>query len=90
MTPDEALKRAMWAGDVDELSRLAPCDCCCDEHFFEHCPAMAWGGCRGFYSLTRVQYEEWVAHYAKYHGMTREQFEGITGMWLPDESGTSE
>lgn len=70
----EQLKAALWAGDVNELDRLAGCICCCDEHTFEHCPARVWFGCRGQYTLTRAEVQEWAAHYEKHHGMSYEQF----------------
>lgn len=71
-----AIERALWEGDIDKLSELAPCGCCCDEHFFEDCPARIWHGCRGQYSLTRADYQAWEEHYRKHHGLTRDQFYG--------------
>ena len=71
-----ALEWAVWAGEVDALYELANCRCCCGEHTFEWCPARVWGGCRGQGEMTRAEYESWVEHYARFHGMTREQFEG--------------
>jgi hypothetical protein len=74
---DEELTRAMWEGDLDKLNDLAGCDCCCADHFFEHCPARVWGGCRGQESLTREDYAGWEAHYHKHHGLSRDQFYGV-------------
>jgi hypothetical protein len=73
----EELSRALWEGDLDKLNALAGCGCCCDEHFFEHCAARAWGGCRGQHSLTRADYAAWEAHYRKHHGLSRDQFYGV-------------
>lgn len=77
-SPDaETLAALVWAGDVDALQDLAPCRCCCDEHTFGRgCPAYAWGGCRGQYSMTRSDLESWERHYASAHGMTWERFHG--------------
>jgi hypothetical protein len=72
MTPE--LKQALWDGDVDKLSELAGCVCCCDEHTFEHCPARIWYGCRGQYTMTRDEVAEWAEHYQKHHGLSRDQF----------------
>jgi hypothetical protein len=74
---DEELARAMWEGDLDKLNDLAGCDCCCSDHFFEHCPARVWGGCRGQESLTREDCAEWETHYRKHHGLSRDQFYGV-------------
>lgn len=74
---DDELSRAMWEGDVDKLRELAGCGCCCDEHFFEDCPARAWGGCRGQHSLTRADYAAWEEHYRRHHGLSRDQFYGV-------------
>lgn len=74
MNPE--LQAAMWAGDINELDRLAGCICCCDEHTFEHCPARVWEGCRGTYTMTRAEVAEWQAHYAKWHGLSADQFHG--------------
>lgn len=69
------LEAAVWAGDYDKLQELAPCRCCCHEHTFgSGCPAYAWGGCRGQATVTREELESWADHYARFHGMTREQF----------------
>lgn len=70
----KGIEAAMWRGDVDELQQVAGCICCCADHTFEGCPARAWGGCRGQYTMTRAEVESWAAHYEKYHGMTREAF----------------
>ena len=64
---------AMWAGDLDRLWEIAPCGCCCNEHFHECCPARQWGGCRGQDSLTFKDIAAWAAHY----GMTVEEFFGV-------------
>jgi hypothetical protein len=73
----EAIKRAIWAGDTDELWRIAPCRCCCHEHTFrEGCPAFAWGGCRGQFSPPRNWEEGWAEFYAKTRGMSRAEFFG--------------
>lgn len=74
----DAIKEAMWAGDVDALNELAPCQCCCGEHIFlEGCPAWQWGGCRGQGSMTRADEESWKRHYMANHGMTEDQFYGV-------------
>jgi hypothetical protein len=70
------LENAMWAGDVEKLCELAPCICCCAEHTFESCPARQWCGCRG--GLTRSEEQSWFRHYQEHHGMTFEQFYGVT------------
>lgn len=75
-TIDEALAAAMWQGDLDKLNAMAGCGCCCYEHFFEHCAARVWGGCRGQASLTRADYAEWEKHYRDHH-LSREQFYGV-------------
>lgn len=67
---------AVWAGDVELLSEIAPCRCCCHEHTFADCPARLWHGCRGSGAMTRDEEESWVRHYAAHHGMTRDQFFG--------------
>ena len=72
MSPE--LEQAIWEGDVNKLCDLAGCICCCSEHTFEGCPARIWYGCRGSYTMTRVEVAEWAAHYAKYHGLTEDQF----------------
>ena len=77
MITDKELEDAIWAGDVDKLNELAHCGCCCDEHFFEDCAARRWGGCRGQYSMTREERESWQRHYARFHGMTANQFYGF-------------
>lgn len=71
----EALKRAMWEGDLDKLNEVAACICCCGEHTFAHCPARLWDGCRSGLKYGENLFddaEEWRAFY----GMTREQFYG--------------
>ena len=73
---NETLKAAIWAGDLDRLHELAPCRCCCDEHTFEDCPARAWFGCRGQYTMTRAERESWQRHYETFHGMTEAKFYG--------------
>lgn len=59
---DEKLKQqiheAMTQGNTSLLHELAPCDCCCDEHYFLSCPAHAWMGCRGSYAEDRLEREE--------------------------------
>jgi hypothetical protein len=73
------LEALIWAGDVDALCRAAPCICCCADHYFDHCPARRWGGCRGQGSPTRAErdadLESWIRHYAD--RMTRAEFLGI-------------
>lgn len=69
----------MWAGDVDKLHELAPCECCCHEHTFLYCPAREWGGCRsGLAPGETDPWDEpgWQEHYAKHHGMSWEMFYG--------------
>lgn len=72
---DRCIEDAMWAGDVDKLEELAPCGCCCHEHYFLGCPAQAWGGCRGQGDMCG-EAAAWLAHYQKFHGMTEEEFNG--------------
>jgi hypothetical protein len=60
MTAEEraqAIGAAMYAQDFDALRELAPCGCCCDEHYFLGCPADIWRGCRGSYASDRQQRE---------------------------------
>ena len=77
------LAYALWAGDVDRLSELWPCRCCCFEHTFESCEARLWFGCRGQGSLTRAEEESWRRHYERFHGMTTAEFYGIDAEeWL--------
>lgn len=77
---DTVLEVAIWAGDVETLDRLAPCRCCCSEHTFgPACPAWVWAGCRGYDTsgmTMHQEYEAWLAHYARFHGMTEDQFNG--------------
>lgn len=76
MTDEEllaAIQDAMWDGDINRLDELAGCGCCCDEHFFEGCPANFWGGCRGSGSITRSEIAGWMQHY----GMTPEEFYNV-------------
>jgi hypothetical protein len=70
------LERAMWNGDLDQLSELAGCGCCCHEHTFEQCPARVWNGCRGSGSMTVDEEQSWLDHYQQHHGMTEERFFG--------------
>jgi hypothetical protein len=70
------LTDAMWAGDVERLHELAPCNCCCDEHTSESCEARSWHGCRGQTTMTSAERESWQRHYQRYHGMTADQFYG--------------
>lgn len=77
MIDEKRLEEAIWAGDTNTLHELAGCVCCCDEHFFEGCPARRWGGCRGQYSMTRSEQRSWQQHYERFHGMTEKQFYGI-------------
>lgn len=71
------MEEALWAGDLDILQERAGCVCCCSEHTFEGCPARAWDGCRGQGSLTWDDVEEWVRHYERHHGLSRDQFFGV-------------
>lgn len=72
------LARAIWEGDTDALNELAACVCCCVEHTFTTgCPAYVWGGCRGQGADTPEDRESWVRHYARFHGMTRNEFFGV-------------
>lgn len=75
MTQEE-ITAAMWAEDVERLQREAGCICCCEDHTFEHCPARAWFGCRGNGATPYEDAESWAAHYARYHGMSWDQFFG--------------
>jgi len=70
------LARAMWAGDVDRLDELAPCQCCCHDHTSRGCPARIWGGCRGQGSEEQDP-AEWAAFYARERGMSPETFYGF-------------
>ena len=36
----------MWAGDMDKLQELYPCDCCCKDHTWARCMARHYNGCR--------------------------------------------
>jgi hypothetical protein len=75
---DPRIKEAIWAGDVETLDELARCVCCCSEHTHLGCPARVWNGCRSGLEPGEEPYDEkgWVAHYAKHHGMTEEDFYG--------------
>ncbi|WNM70189.1 hypothetical protein [Myxococcus phage Mx1] len=53
----EAIKDAMFRGDTSRLHELAPCSCCCEEHYHLPCPAHAWMGCRGSYAADRTERE---------------------------------
>lgn len=70
----EWMEEAIWSGDLVTLEERAHCICCCAEHTFEHCPARAWGGCRGQETPTRHDIDGWARHY----GMTREEFLGFS------------
>ncbi len=72
----EAIEQAMWDGDLDKLHELAPCGCCCGEHFHEGCIARIWSGCRGSGSMTRADLEGWIKHYEVHHGLDRDRFYG--------------
>lgn len=72
LTPE--MTQALWDGDVEKLGRLAPCQCCCDEHTYENCAARQWFGCRGQSAMTQADEESWIRHYSTVHGMSREQF----------------
>jgi len=72
------IEQAIWAGDVDWLQEHYGCVCCCSEHTFgRSCPAFQWGGCRGGTTDPRDEYEAWVRHYERFHGMSRETFDGV-------------
>lgn len=45
----------MWAHDTDALFELAPCGCCCHEHYFDDCVARLYGGCRGATPMTMAE-----------------------------------
>lgn len=78
MTPDElkkAIEQAMWDGDTDRLDELAPCGCCCWEHYHWDCPARVWNGCRGQDDI-HGERAKWQEHYKKFHGMTEAEFDG--------------
>jgi len=66
----------MYAGDMDRLWELAPCNCCCDEHTFAGCPARLWGGCRGGQGDPEADEASWLRHYQEHHGLTEEEFYG--------------
>jgi hypothetical protein len=63
------VERAIWEGDLDKLQELAPCGCCCGEHYFRHCQARVWGGCRGNHD--DVEEAEWQRFYAEVECPTR-------------------
>ena len=65
---------AMWGQDINKLCALAKCQCCCDEHTFESCPARAWSGCRGQWNNEGAERESWFRHYHDRHGMSEKQF----------------
>jgi hypothetical protein len=67
------IEQAMWAGDTDRLHELAPCGCCCWEHFFAHCPAQVWDGCRGNWR-GRIDADEWQKFYQQSRGMSYDMF----------------
>lgn len=46
---------AIWAHDTDALYELAPCGCCCHEHYFDNCVARLYGGCRGAVPMTMAE-----------------------------------
>lgn len=79
---NEALKSAMWAGDLDQLHELAPCACCCHEHTFPDCEARLWGGCRSGQPYgwgpedDHRELRSWIRHYERFHGMTEAEFLG--------------
>ena len=78
---NKKLQDALWAGDVDLLQELAPCVCCCDEHTHPYCAARLWEGCRGGMPYGVSQRDEdraWFKHYAEFHGMTENEFYGVT------------
>jgi hypothetical protein len=74
----DQLHEAMYAGDVEKLDELAPCNCCCAEHTFLNCPARIWGGCRGGALGDDPDAEEasWLRHYQTHHGLTEDEFYG--------------
>lgn len=80
LTAREELLAAMFAGDHDELERLAPCVCCCHEHTFVNCEARQWGGCRSGLGpgerFPEDDYPGWLDHYVRFHGLTEAQFRG--------------
>lgn len=69
------LERAIWEGDTDRLHELAPCRCCCAEHYYPNCPAVAWSGCRGAQDHDDI--EAWQKFYEETRGMPREVFFGL-------------
>jgi hypothetical protein len=75
---------AIWAGDMDWLDEHLHCECCCNEHTGEGCPARLWGGCRGQGSMTRADEESWARHY----GMTLDQFFGGSTLFCVAETKT--
>jgi hypothetical protein len=54
---EKQIQDAMQRGDINALRELAPCGCCCNEHYFLDCPAHAWMGCRGSYAPDRRERE---------------------------------
>ena len=57
----EQIQDAMFRGDVNRLDELAPCGCCCADHYFLSCPAHLWMGCRGSYAPDRLEREKETA-----------------------------
>jgi hypothetical protein len=72
----EAIRRAMWEGDVDKLQEIAACRCCCHEHTFApYCPAYQWGGCRGQGTPDEKKLiESYKRFYMEERGMTEDEF----------------
>ena len=79
---EKQLADAMWAGDLDKLQELAPCDCCCGEHTFPNCEARLWGGCRSGMPYgwgpedDHRELVSWQRHYERFHGMSESAFYG--------------
>lgn len=69
------IERAMWEGNINRLSELAPCRCCCAEHYRRNCPAEVWEGCRGDRRF-RIDHDAWAKFYKQARGMSREVFYG--------------
>lgn len=57
----QQIEQAIWAGDMEKLHELAPCSCCCDEHYRLDCPAHAYYGCRGSFAIDRPEREKAAA-----------------------------
>ncbi len=66
---DRLIQDAMWAGDLEKLKALAPCECPPDD--IKHdCRARVWNGCTGKERADKA----WAEWYRQSRGMTESQF----------------